>query len=315
VTRIAVVGGYGVGLVFRVPRVPRAGETLVGEEFCIDHGGKGSNQAVGMARLGAQVALLAAVGDDEFGRGAQELWRREGVRATALVAAAPTMAGAILVEPTGENRIVIVPGALAELRPAHVRGFAAEIAAADVCVTGLEIPLETAVEALRVAREHGVATVLNPAPAPDRPLAPELLALADHLTPNITELARLTGPDGLEAAAVEQAARALAERSGGVVTVTRGAAGALVMSHGVAVPVAAARVAVVDTTGAGDAFTAAYAVAIAGGHGPVVAAGFACRAAGHAVRFAGVVPALPRQRDLPDLPPPARAAIPTTSPA
>ncbi len=307
--RIAVVGSYGVGLVFRLARMPDPGETLAGEEFRVDHGGKGSNQAVGMARLGAQVALLTAVGDDEFGRGARQLWLREGVGVTVVVARASTMAGAILVEPTGQNRIVIAPGALAELRPEHVRDFAAEIGAADVCVTGLEIPPDTAEEALRVARERGVTTVLNPAPAPSHPVGPELLALADHLTPNVTELARLTGLAGTGDRAVERAARALAGRSGGVVTVTRGAAGALVVSQGKAVPVAADSVVAADTTGAGDAFTAAYAVAIAMGHGPVAAAYFACQAAGHSVRFAGVIPSLPHWRDLPGPPPPDAAEI------
>src|SRR6185312_2348688 len=131
-------------LTVELDRFPAAGETVVGRSFRIDHGGKGSNQAVGAARLGAEVDLLTAVGDDAFGKAALELWQQENVRAEAVIADAPTMTAPIFVEPSGENRIVMVPGALEQLSPLHVNAFADRIAAADVCVVQLEIPLETA---------------------------------------------------------------------------------------------------------------------------------------------------------------------------
>ncbi len=178
--KIAVVGSYGVGLTVELDRMPEAGETVIGRTFRTDHGGKGSNQAVGAARLGAQVDFLTAIGDDTFGHEAIALWEAEGVRAQPVVANAPTMTAPILVESSGENRIVIVPGALAELGRAHVDDFAERIAGADVCVVQLEIPVWTALYALEVARAAGVRTILNPAPAPEEPIAP----VCDYVTPN-----------------------------------------------------------------------------------------------------------------------------------
>src|SRR5881275_2042734 len=141
--RVAVVGSYGVGLTVELDRMPAAGETVIGRSFRTDHGGKGSNQAVGAARLGADVDFLTAIGDDTFGHEAIALWEAEGVRAMPVVVDAPTMTAPIFVEPSGENRIVIVPGALAELGSDHVDAFAERIAAADVCVVQLEIPVVT----------------------------------------------------------------------------------------------------------------------------------------------------------------------------
>ena len=123
--RIAIVGSYGVGLTVELDRMPEAGETVIGRTFRRDHGGKGSNQAVGCARLGADVDFLTAVGDDAFGQDALTLWREEDVQAEAVVVNAATMTAPIFVEPSGENRIVIVPGALALLGRAHVDLFAA----------------------------------------------------------------------------------------------------------------------------------------------------------------------------------------------
>src|SRR4249919_2827835 len=182
--RIAVVGSYGVGLTFGSTRAPERGETVIGTLFRTDDGGKGSNQAVGAARLGAEVSLLTAVGEDAFGDRAHELWEREGVDATAVLRSAePTMTAGILVEESGDNRIVIVPGALATLVPADVDGFSPQIEAADILLVQLEIPVGTALHALAVGRAAGVRTVLNPAPAPTEPITP----VADYVVPNETE--------------------------------------------------------------------------------------------------------------------------------
>src|SRR4051794_5232480 len=189
--KIAVVGSYGVGLTVELDRVPEAGETVVGRSFRTDHGGKGSNQAVGAVRLGAEVDFLTAIGDDAFGHEAIALWEAEGVRAEPVVVNAPTMTAPILVEPSGENRIIIVPGALAELGRVHVDAFAGRIAAADICVVQLEIPVDTALYALELARRAGARTILNPAPAPPSPIAPEV----DYVTPNETEAAAVRDAD------------------------------------------------------------------------------------------------------------------------
>jgi ribokinase len=272
VTRIAVVGSYGVGLTFGVERAPERGETLVGTLFRTDHGGKGSNQAVGAARLGADVVFLTAVGEDAFGDGAFELWADEGVDAGRVVRAPlPTMTAAILVEASGDNRIVIVPGALSTLTPAHVDGFAPQIATADVLLVQLEIPVEAALYALEVARVAGVRTVLNPAPAPSTPIAPA----ADYLTPNESEAFAVEGADG-------------------TLVVTLGEQGARL--RGDQVPAFPARA--VDTTGAGDAFCAAFAVALAEGATDADAVRWGCGAGAHMVEHEGVIPGLPTRAQL-----------------
>jgi ribokinase len=272
VARIAVVGSYGVGLTFGVERAPERGETLIGSLFRTDDGGKGSNQAVGAARLGAEVVLLTAIGQDLFGEQARELWEREGVDASAVLRALePTMTAAILVEASGDNRIVIVPGALSMLRPAHVDAFHPQIAAADVLLVQLEIPVETALHAIEVGRDAGVTTVLNPAPAPARRITPH----ADYLAPNETEAAAVDG-------------------AGGTLVVTLGEQGARL--GGELVPAYPARV--VDTTGAGDAFCAAFAVALAEGASDLDAVRWGCAAGAHMVEHPGVIPGLPTRDEL-----------------
>ncbi|AZS89521.1 ribokinase [Streptomyces griseoviridis] len=296
--KIAVVGSYGAGLTMRVPKAPAAGETVSGGTFAPGPGGKGSNQAVAAARLGAEVALLTAVGDDDFGRAAHELWRAEGVDASrVLTAGAPTMVGFILVEPSGENRIAIAPGALDELDAAAVEGFRAEIAAADILIVSMEIPEDAVVAALRAGRENGTRTLLNPAPA--RPLPDACWPLIDVITPNQTEAPVLLGLDAEHRLDDEELVSALRERTGGVALLTRGGQGALVAeASGVtAVPPLRAR-SVVDTTGAGDSFTAALAVALAEGRPVAEAAGFAAAAGAHTVSVAGVIPALPTRDQL-----------------
>lgn len=296
--KIAVVGSYGAGLTMRVPKAPAAGETVSRGQFDSGAGGKGSNQAIGAARLGAEVSLLTAVGDDEFGRSARELWQREGVGSAHVVTAgAPTMVGFILVEPSGENRIAIAPGALDELDASAVASFRAEIASADILVVSMEIPEEAVVAALRTGRETGTRTLLNPAPA--RPLPDECWDLIDVLTPNQTEAPVLLGLDDGHGRGDEELAHTLHERTAGTVVITRGSEGALVaQSSGVtAVPPHPART-VVDTTGAGDSFTAALAVALAEGQPVDRAAEFAALAGSHTVSIAGVVPALPTRAQL-----------------
>jgi ribokinase len=272
VARIAVVGSYGVGLTFGVARPPERGETLIGSLFRTDDGGKGSNQAVGAARLGADVSFLTAVGRDLFGDQAFLLWEREGVDASAVLRApGSTMTAAILVEPSGDNRIVIVPGALSTLTPEHVDAFRPQIAAADVLLVQLEIPVETALHALDVARGAGVRTVLNPAPAPPARIRPQ----ADYLTPNETEAPAVEGAEG-------------------TLVVTLGERGARLGDE--RVPAYPARP--VDTTGAGDAFCAAFGVALAEGADDLDAVRWGCAAGAHMVEHPGVVPGLPTRAEL-----------------
>ena len=271
-TRIAVVGSYGVGLTFGSERAPERGETLIGSLFRRDHGGKGSNQAVGVARLGADVAFLTAVGEDAFGEAAFGLWDEEGVDAGSVVRSQlPTMTAAILVEASGDNRIVVVPGALSALTLEHVDVFVPQIEAADVLLVQLEIPLATALHALEVGRAAGVRTILNPAPAPPEPIAPAV----DYLMPNESEAFSVEGAEG-------------------TLVVTLGEQGAWL--RGEQIPAFPART--IDTTGAGDAFCAAFAVALAEGAADAEAVRWGCAAGAHMVEHEGVIPGLPTRAEL-----------------
>ncbi len=219
--KIAVIGSYGVGLSMRVPRMPDAGETLTGGTFEVGPGGKGSNQAIGAARLGADVRFLTAIGADDYGRAARELWADEGVDASRVVELidAPTMAGFIMVEPSGENRIAIAPGALDRLSESDVEAFRDEIAQADVVLVSMEIPMGAVVAALRIGRELGVTTILNPAPA--QPLPDDALKNVDIITPNQTEARVILGTDDATTSDAE-VAKAIADRVDAAVIMTRG---------------------------------------------------------------------------------------------
>lgn len=297
--KVAVVGSYGVGMTMRLPRLPVGGETLLGGSYSSGHGGKGSNQAVAAARLGAEVTFLTAVGADTLGTAARDLWAAEGVDAsgTVTVPDAATMVGMILVEPSGENRIVIAAGALDHLDQNHVEAFGSQLAAADIAVVSLEIPLETALAAIRSARHAGTRTLLNPAPA--QALPEDVWAHIDVLTPNRTEAAILLGHDPDADESPDSLAAQLHARGVGTVVLTLGSDGALLHDADGQRTVPAARpTAVVDTTGAGDAFTAALAVELAAGEPVDAAVRFAARAGAHAVGIHEVIPALPHRSDL-----------------
>jgi ribokinase len=300
--KIAVVGSYGVGLTMRVPQAPGPGETVAGGTFDEGPGGKGSNQAVGAARLGAQVSFLTAVGDDAFGQAGRNLWIEEGVDgAHVITGQRPTMVGFIIVEPSGENRIALAPGALDELEATHVKDFTAEIAAADVLVVSMEIPEAAVVEALRIGREVGTTTLLNPAPA--RALPAHVWSMIDVITPNQTEAPVLLGLAADHGRSDEQLALELQERTGGCVVLTRGGGGSLLCGADRELHSIPALTVdhVVDTTGAGDSYTAAFAVALAQGIPLIDAAHYAAAAGAHAVTIAGVIPALPTRNQLPPL--------------
>ncbi|RKT83633.1 ribokinase [Saccharopolyspora antimicrobica] len=293
--RIAVVGSYGTGMTMRAERIPGRGETLGDATFSLGPGGKGSNQAIGAARLGADVSFLTAVGDDVLGAQGRELWQREGVDASAVATVdAPTMTGVILVEQDGENRIIVAPGALDLLSPAHVAGFAEVIADADLLMVCNEIPADTVAAALRTAAEHGTPTLFNPAPARDLPQ--DVAALVDVLTPNLTEAQVLTGLDTTDPGVLLDALR---QRFAAKIVLTCGTDGAHVddgVERAHIPPVLATRV--VDTTGAGDAFNAAFAVAWCRGWDLRRAARYAAAAGAFAVAHHEVVPGLPRSEDL-----------------
>jgi ribokinase len=261
---ICVVGSCNLDLTFHVARLPRPGETVAASALHQGFGGKGANQAVAAARLGARVTMIGRVGNDAFGRQYLENFQAHGVDTTFVRADAsrPTGTASILVSEAGDNCIVVAAGANAGLTPDDVRGAADAIRGASVVLCQLETPVESALEAFRIARSAGVRTILNPAPA--APLPDELLRLCDLCVPNETELELLTGRSLADREAVEAAARVLRDRGPRAVVVTLAAAGALLVADTVE-QVPGLRVDAVDPTGAGDVFVAALAVFLAEG--------------------------------------------------
>ena len=297
-TEIVVVGSANLDLVVDVDRVPLVGETVMGGDLRRIAGGKGANQAVAAARLGRRVAMIGRVGDDEGGSILREALDRDGIDTTALISTADTPNGVALIAvgADGDNAIVVSPGANARLTPADVEAAAAMLAGAAVTLLQLEVPLATVTAA---ARASAGTVVLNPAPAPDRPLPPELLAAVNVLVPNQTELATLTGHDG--AVDVETAvglARSLAVPA---VVVTLGPGGALVVTADEATHVHAPVVTPVDTTAAGDSFCAALADGLVGGATIVDAARWAVRVGAATTLRPGAQPSLPTPTEVDSL--------------
>jgi ribokinase len=292
--RVCVVGSSNIDLTFRAPRLPKPGETLAGHGFHLGHGGKGANQAVMAARLGARVGVVGKVGRDAFGDGIRQNYRELGIDTTHLGTdpVRPSGVASIVVDDDARNCILVVPGANLGLTPQDVRDAADAITGADVLLCQLEVPLEAVEEALRIARTAGVRTLLNPAPAV--PLPDEVLCLTDLCVPNESEAESLTG---LPVATVEQAAaaaRSLLARGPRTVVVTLAERGVLVLDDEGTEHVAAVPVKAVDPTGAGDAFLGALGVYLAEG-----------RPLREAVRRANAVAALSVTR------PGAQASFPT----
>ncbi len=293
--RIAVVGSFAVGLTMKVERFPATGETLLGSGYRTDHGGKGSNQAVGCARLGADVSFVARIGKDTLGEMALELYRNEGVNVSHVrqVPDLPTGVGFILVKSaTGENCIALDPGANERLNREAVLASDAALSSAHVVLTQLEIPVEAAEAAMERGRAHGGITILNPAPA--RVVPDSVLRNVDFLTPNQSEAKALLGHKPDAKVTPEELARELRARGPKHVVITLGEHGALIARDGIEEHIPAIATTAVDTTGAGDAFNAGLAVALARGATLEDAVRLAVVTGGMAVTKEGVIPSLPR---------------------
>lgn len=257
---ILVVGSSNIDLVASVDRLPSRGETVLGYRFAQSFGGKGANQAVAAARAGAEVAFLSKLGADANGRLIEQHLAAQGLSRPILLRDAefPTGVAMILVDHSGENHIAVVPGSNGRLTPADLRQHRELIAGARVLLLQMEIPRETVFEALRLGRECGLTTILNPAPA--APLPSDLLRLIDILTPNESEAQALTG-----SADPAEAARILTDRGVGTVVVTCGANGAFLATGNDVTHIPGFLVETIDSTGAGDAFNGAVACAVAEG--------------------------------------------------
>jgi ribokinase len=293
--RITVVGSINLDLVVRAERLPRPGETLAGQRFDMFPGGKGANQAVAAARLGAQVRMVGRVGQDAFAERALRGLAEAGADLSNVVqdSEQPTGVASIVVDDQGENAILVVAGANGAWSAADMARAERAAADAQVVLLQLEIPLEVVLRTAHAARRAGARVVLNPAPA--RPLPRPLFGEVDVLTPNAVEAAGLAG---LERADPEQAARGLAQHGVRAAVLTLGAEGALVLENGQLQRVPGFQVTPVDTTAAGDAFNAALAFALARGLDLAAAARVGCAAGALAATKPGAQPSLPSLDDV-----------------
>ena len=290
---IVVVGSLNMDLVVRTPRLPAMGETLLGSGFRTIPGGKGANQAAGAARMGAEVKMVGRVGDDAFGGALLQNLRNEGVDTTFVSAlpGVPTGVALITVDPAGHNTIIVDPGANGQIGPAGVAAAEAAFGGAGALVAQLECPLDAVQEAAMLARRRGLRVIINPAPA--QPLDKAFLANVDMLMPNQTELALLTGQDDIRTAVAS-----LHDWGVRCVVVTLGENGALVSEAGRVTRMPPHRVKAVDTTAAGDAFVAAFAVEITRGGSVLSAARWGNAAGALAVTRVGAQPSLPTRREV-----------------
>ena len=292
---VVILGVFVADTAYRAARMPVMGETVMGTSFALGPGGKGSNQAVASARLGAETHFISNLGQDDFGKLALDTWAQAGVIPhVRQIADSYTGAAHIFVEDgTGDNAIIIAPGAAALISPANVDAHAALIAGADVFVTQLEQPMDAAMRGLEIARAAGVTTVLNPAPAAALPAG--MLALCDYVTPNETECEALTGIAVTTEAEAQEACAALIAQGVRRPIITMGEHGAYLAGHGLVPAVHAGPV--VETTGAGDAFNGALAAALAEGQSAERAVQYGCATAGISVTRAGTAPAMPGRNE------------------
>ncbi|MBC3926013.1 ribokinase [Pseudomonas lurida] len=296
--KVVVVGSLNMDLVTRASRLPRAGETLIGQTFSTVPGGKGANQAVASARLGADVSMIGCVGTDAYGTQLREALRVEGIDCQAVSTVDGSSGVAlIVVDDSSQNAIVIVAGSNGELTPASLQAFDSVLQAADVIVCQLEVPINTVGYALKRGRELGKTVILNPAPA-SAPLPAEWYASIDYLIPNESEAGALSGVtvDSIDSA--KAAATQLIQAGAGKVIITLGSQGALFTDGQGFQHLLAPKVRAVDTTAAGDTFVGGFAAALANGKSEAEAIRFGQVAAALSVTRAGAQPSIPTLHDV-----------------
>lgn len=297
--RVVILGVFVADTAYRADRQPRLGETILGHSFALGPGGKGSNQAVAAAMAGGEVHFISRLGRDPFADMARATWARAGVVADITEdAESYTGAAYIFIEAaTGNNAIIVSPGAAGRISVADVEARADLIGGAAVFVTQLEQPMAAAHRALEIARAGGARTILNPAPA--AAIAPEMLALCDFVTPNESEAEGITGIAVATVADAERAAADLIARGAGAAIITLGENGALYHDGARTVHVPAFNAGpVVETTGAGDAFNGGFATRLSEGADPVEAVRFGCATAGISVTRPGTAPAMPARDEI-----------------
>ena len=301
---ISILGIFVADLTFRTERMPNKGETYIGNSFKLGPGGKGSNQAVAARRAGAETMFITKIGKDTFGEMAMKLYADEGINSKYVweIPDMSTGAASIVVnEVTGDNAIIVVPGAADAMVPDDLDTAEAGIADCAFFMASLEVPIPVMQHGLEVAKRNGVPTILNPAPAAILP--DEVYGLSDYLTPNETEAAILAGIPVVTIEDAEEAAKIFLQRGIDTVVITLGEKGAYVRNSVINqhVPTFDMGGKVLDTTGAGDAFNGGFAYALAEGMSLIEAVRFGSATAAISVTRLGTAPAMPVNSEIQDL--------------
>jgi len=294
--KVLVLGVFVADTAYRASRMPKMGETILGNSFVLGPGGKGSNQAVAAGKLGADVTIITRLADDDFGKIAKQTWQNANVKG-AIKYSTSSYTGAAFIfidDKTGDNAIIIAPGAASEISLNDIHDNSEIISSTDVFLTQLELPVEVAQEGLKVAKENNKITILNPAPAVRLPK--EIFGLCDFITPNETETEALTGLPVRNEKEAETAAKFLTELGVKTPIITMGEQGAFLYEYGLIPAFNAGRV--VETTGAGDAFNGGFAVALSEGKSALEAVKFGCATASISVTRAGTAPSMPTRDEV-----------------
>ena len=294
--KIAILGVFVADTTYRASRLPKMGETILGNSFILGPGGKGSNQAVAAGNLGADVTIITRLADDDFGKMALQTWENANVKG-AVKYSSDSYTGAAFIfvdDNTGDNAIIISPGAASEISLKDIHDNSETISSTDVFLTQLEQPIDVAHEGLKIAKNNGKITILNPAPAASLPK--EIFGLCDFITPNETETEALTGLPVRNEKDAKIAAKFLNELGVKTPIITMGEQGAFLHEYGL---IPALRVGkVIETTGAGDAFNGGFAVALSEGKSALEAVKFGCATASISVTRAGTAPAMPTRDEV-----------------
>lgn len=296
--KILVIGSANTDMVMSVANFPKPGETVMANDFLQNHGGKGANQAVAVARLGGNTSFIAKVGNDSFGTDTIESLKKENidVRGVTISHTHPSGTALIMVDAHGENSIIVNAGANGQLCEADIDACESLVAKAGIVLMQLETPVKTLAHAAQMAKKYGAMVVLNPAPAPKEPLPAELLQNVDLLIPNETESQILSGlGDG---AAIEACVERIKTLGVQHVVVTMGAKGALVPNGNQLTLIPSFKVTAVDTTAAGDTFCGAVCVALSSGKTLTEAISFANKAASVTVTRKGAQMSIPYLSEL-----------------
>ena len=294
--KVVILGVFVADTAYRGSRMPKMGETILGNSFVLGPGGKGSNQAVAAGKLGADVTIITRLADDDFGKMAMETWGNANVKG-AVKYSTNSYTGAAFIfidDKTGDNAIIIAPGAASEISLKDIHENSEIISTTDVFLTQLEQPISAAKEGLQVAKANGKITILNPAPAAKLPK--EVFGLCDFITPNETETEALTGLPVRNEKEAETAAKFLNELGVKTPIITMGEQGAFLHEHGLIPAFDVGEV--VKTTGAGDAFNGGFAVALSEGKSALEAVKFGCATASISVTRPGTAPSMPARDEV-----------------